>query len=157
MLQAVSRGTASGLIYRIDYDPHDFPLLHWRWKISNVLAKGDAARKEGDDYAARVYVVFPHWFPLKTRSINYIWANRLPRGASLPNAFFSRAMMLAVESGTAKVGQWVEETRNVRDDFRRLFGGEPPAVGAIAIMTDSDNTGEAATAWYDDLRIEAHP
>lgn len=35
-----------------------------------------------------------------------------------------------------------------------LFGEEPPLAGGIAIMTDTDNTGESATAYYDDIRIE---
>jgi hypothetical protein len=62
--------------------------------------------------------------------------------------------MVAVESGTERVGEWLVERRNVLADYRRLFGEEPPAVGAIAIMTDTDNTGASAEAWYDDLQIE---
>lgn len=41
--------------------------------------------------------------------------------------------------------------RNIVDDYRRAFGEDPPHVGAIAIMTDTDNTGETATAWYGDI------
>ncbi|MFA5516361.1 MAG: DUF3047 domain-containing protein [Desulfuromonadales bacterium] len=152
-LRAESRESASALIYKIDYDLREHPLLSWRWKVGNVLAKGDARSKAGDDYAARLYVIFPHWYPPKTRSINYIWANRMPVGDFLPNAFYGKAVLLAVESGAEKAGQWVEEVRDVRADFRRIFGEEPPRVGAIAIMTDTDNTGGAATAWYDDIRI----
>ncbi len=63
-------------------------------------------------------------------------------------------MIVAVESGAAKVGEWQTARRNVLEDYRKLFGAEPPAVGAIAIMTDTDNTGASAEAWYDDLQIE---
>jgi hypothetical protein len=42
--------------------------------------------------------------------------------------------------------------RNLLDDYRQAFGEEPPNVGAIAIMTDTDNTGETAVAWYGDIR-----
>jgi len=72
VLRAESHGAASGLILEKEIDLKEFPILSWRWKVENILAKGDARRKEGDDYAARVYVIFPHWFFLKTRSINYI-------------------------------------------------------------------------------------
>lgn len=154
VLQAESKGTASGLVYGIDYAPTDYPILAWRWKVANIIAKGDETVKSGDDYAARVYVIFPHWFFLKTRSINYIWANKLPKEASFPNAFTGNAVMLAVESGPQRVGEWISERRNIIADYRRLFGEEPPAVGAIAIMTDTDQTGSAATAWFDDIRIE---
>ncbi len=155
VLRADSRGTASGLVYKIDYSLDDYPYLLWRWKIAHVLEKGDARHREGDDYPARLYVIFSHWFFPKTRSINYIWANRLPPGTFLANAFVGNAVMLAAESGDQKAGQWLEEARNVRDDFRRIFGEDPPRVGAIAIMTDTDNTGETATAWYDDIRLSA--
>jgi len=154
VLRAESNGSASGLLFKIDYDPLQYPVLSWRWKVAGVIANGDETRREGDDYAARVYVVFPHWFPPKTRSINYIWANQLPKGRHVPNPFFANAVMVAVESGPEGAGRWVSERRNVAEDFRALFGGAPPRAGAVALMTDTDNTGARAVAWYDDLRLE---
>jgi hypothetical protein len=154
VLRADSRASASGLFFKKDYSLRDYPILSWRWKVSNILEKGDETMKEGDDYAARVYVVFPHWFFPKTKTLNYIWANKLPKGESIPNPFTGNAIMVAVESGKENVGRWVSARRNVYEDYRALFGGEPPKVGAIAIMTDTDNTGGTATAWYDDIRIE---
>ncbi len=154
-LKAESHGSASGLIYRIRYNPKEYPILSWRWKVDGTLPSGDAMKKDGDDYAARVYVVFPHWIPMRTRSINYIWANRLPRGTEVPNTFYSRARMIALRSGDGEAGVWCSESRNVLEDYRRIFGDDPGTVGAIAIMTDTDNTGEIATAYYDDLQIAA--
>ena len=154
VLAADSRAAASGLVYKIEYDPGDWPVLAWRWKVEKVLAAGDAHIRAGDDYPARLYVVFPSWFFPKTRSLNYIWANRLPKEALLPNPFTANAMMIAVESGPERVGEWVEERRNVVADYRRAFGSDPPAVGAIALMTDTDNTGDSVRAWYDDIRLE---
>lgn len=151
VLQARSRASASGLVYETSYDPQVYPMLTWRWKIDRVIAKGDSRTKSGDDYAARVYVVFPHWFFPKTRTLNYIWSNILPQDAIQPNAYTANAMMIAVESGPEKVGQWVTVTRDIVADYRRAFGEDPPEVGAIAIMTDTDNTGETATAWYSDI------
>lgn len=151
VLQADSDSSASGLIKKIEFDPNDWPRLRWRWKVSSTLAKGDARTKEGDDYAARVYVVFPHWIKPLTKTINYIWANRLPQGEAVPNSYYARAMMVAVESGAEKAGVWISEERNIVEDFRRLFGEDPPSVGAIAIMSDTDNTKGKVRAWYDDL------
>lgn len=154
LLKAESRDAASGLVYKIDYSLKDYPILSWRWKVLNILDKGNETKKEGDDYAARLYVVFPHWFFPKTRSINYIWANKLPKGQHVPNPFAGNAIMVAVESGKENLGRWVSARRNVYEDYKAIFGEEPPKVGAIAIMTDTDNTGGTATAWYDDIRIE---
>jgi len=154
VLRAESRGSASGLILQREVDPADYPVLSWRWKVAGTVAGGDETRKAGDDDAAGVYVIFPSWFFPLTKSINYIWANRLPQGESIPNPFTGNAIMLAVESGPEKAGQWLVERRNVVADYRRLFGGEPPSRMVVAIMTDTDNTGAAATAWYDDLALE---
>jgi hypothetical protein len=154
VLRAESRGAASGLILEKEIDLEEFPVLSWRWKVENILDKGDARRKEGDDYAARIYVIFPHWFFLQTRSINYIWANKLPQGAIVPNPFTSNAVMIAVESGKEKTGEWMTESRDVLADYRGIFGEDPPRAGAIAVMTDTDNTGGSAVAWYDDIRLK---
>jgi hypothetical protein len=152
-IKAVSHSSASGLYYEINYDTKNYPILHWRWKVDHVLSKGNALKKEGDDYAARIYVVFPSILFWKTKAINYIWANKLPRGTAVVNPYSSNAIMIAVESGSSKTGLWIEEERNVFEDFREHFRQDPPQVGAIAIMTDTDNTGEKAVAWYGPIRI----
>jgi hypothetical protein len=90
-------------------------------------------------------------------ALNYIWANKLPIGRAVPNPFTANAMMIAVQSGPSLSGKWVEETRNVFDDYRRYFGTDPPRAGGIAIMTDTNNTGEEAAAWYGPIRILSGP
>ena len=152
VLYAKSEKAASGLVFETDYDPQQFPILSWRWKISEIVSKGDSRSKSGDDYAARIYVIFPHWFFPKTKTLNYIWGNQLPKDSFQRNVYTSNAMMIAVESGSAKAGEWVTVRRNLLDDYRKAFGEEPSRVGAIAIMTDTDNTGESAEAWYGDIK-----
>jgi len=56
-----------------------------------------------------------------------------------------------VESGVERVNQWVSEERNVYEDYKKAFGDEPPLISGVAIMTDTDNTGESATAYYGDI------
>lgn len=152
-IRATSKSSASGLYYKIEYDAEEYPIMSWSWKINGVLSGGDALKKEGDDYPARIYVVFPSVFFWKTKAINYIWANKLPKGEAVPNQYTANAIMIAVESGNRKAGRWVEEERNVFEDFKKQFGYDPPGVGAISIMTDTDNTGEEAVAWYGPIRL----
>lgn len=153
VVKAHSVASASGLFKKVRLDPARFRYLRWSWKIAATIPNGNEKTKKGDDYAARVYVVFPGRFFWQTKAINYIWANRLARGEAIPNAFAANAMMLAVESGPEKRGTWVTEERDVLADYRRLFSEEPREIGAIAIMTDTDNTASEATAWYGDISI----
>jgi hypothetical protein len=60
-------------------------------------------------------------------------------------------MMIIVESGAADLNRWVTEERNVYEDYKAAFGEEPPSISGVAIMTDTDNTGESATAFYGDI------
>jgi len=152
-VKAESRAAASALIYRVSLDPKTYPRLSWSWKIVRTIGKGDERTKAGDDYAARVYVVFPSALFWRTRAVNYIWANRLPQGAFLPNAFTGNTVMVAVESGDGNAGRWIDEERDLAEDYRRAFGEDPPGIGAVAIMTDTDNTGEEADAWYGAIRF----
>lgn len=157
VLKAHAKAAASGLTKKIKFNPHIHRYLKWSWKIAGTIADGNELTKQGDDYAARVYVIFSGRFFWQMRALNYIWANKLPKGRFVPNAFTSNAMLLAVESGSAKAGKWVSEERDILADFRRVFGEDPPDAGGIAIMTDTDNTGAEATAWYGDITLSTKP
>jgi rSAM/selenodomain-associated transferase 2 len=175
VLRAESRAAASGLYRVLDLDPRVHQVLAWRWKVDNVIEKADARTRKGDDYAARVYVAFrydPARATLWERTtygiyrviygkypprgvLNYVWDNRLPVGTVLDNAYTGRAKMIVVESGPALAGRWVSEARNVYDDYRLAFGGEPPRIAGVAVMTDTDDTGESAVAYYDAITLRA--
>jgi hypothetical protein len=152
-IKATSNNAASGLIYKIKYDPQKYPYITWSWKADNIIASGDATRKSKDDYSARIYVAFPALFFWNTKIINYIWANKLPQNQFIPSSYASNSIMVGVESGPANTGRWITETRNVYEDYIRFFGKKPPKVGAIAIMTDTDNTGESTSASYGPISI----
>lgn len=156
VLKAESRAVASGLYRRVQVDLEQTPYLHWSWKVRNTLGDIDETAKAGDDYAARVYVVFSGGLAFwRTHAVNYVWASRQPQGAAWPNAFTANARMIAMRSGEALIGQWVHERRNVREDYRRLFGRDVRYVDAVAVMTDTDNTGKSAIAWYGDIYFAA--
>ncbi len=157
VLMAQARGAASGLVKKIAFDPAEYRYLRWSWKIAGTLAQGDERTKRGDDYAARIYVIFPGRFFWQARALNYIWANKLPVNEFVPNASPANAMLLAVRSGPAEAGKWHEEKRDIFADYRRVFGEDPPRAGGIAIMTDTDNTGAEATAWYGDITLSTDP
>ena len=154
VVKAVSRGAASILFREQRIDLQQTPYLEWRWRVENVIEGAAEREKRGDDYPARVYVVREGGlFAWRTRSVNYVWSSNQPVGAEWPNAYTDQAHMVAVRSGPAEAGGWVEERHNVLDDFRRLFGEEIRHVDGVALMTDTDDTGSEATAFYGDIRF----
>lgn len=156
VLRAESRGAASGLYKKVRIDLRETPYLHWSWKVQDTLGETDERSRGGDDYPARVYVVFSGgFFFWRTRAVNYVWSSNQPRGASWPNAYTDNARMIAVRSGAGEAGKWVTERRNVREDYRQLFGDDVRFADAVALMTDTDNTGRAATAYYGDIYFSA--
>ena len=153
VVHAASHDSASGLIRRISFQPSKHRYLRWSWKVAGTIRGGDERSKRGDDYAARLYVVFKGRYFWQTKAINYIWANKLAKGGSVQNAYTANARMIAVASGNEKAGQWLSEERDLLVDYRALFGSDPPEAEAIAIMTDTDNTGGTAEAWYGDITL----
>lgn len=157
VVKATSQGTASGLVKKVSFDPKKYRYLRWSWNILHTISGGDEKTKAGDDYAARIYVVFPGKYFWQTKAINYIWANHLKTGTSIANAYTSSAIMVAVQSGSNSTGQWHAEKRDIFTDYKNLFGSDPGQVSAIAIMTDTDDTGEKAIAWYGDITLSTDP
>ena len=88
-----------------------------------------------------------------------MWESHLPVGTVLDNAYSDRAKIVVVRSGPGEAGRWVSETRDLYEDYRRIVGGEPPRIAGIAVMTDTDDTGERAVAFYDAITLgpEAPP
>ena len=171
VVKAVAESSASGLVREIKINPQEYPIAQWRWKVSNILKKGDVHRTEGDDYPARIYITFEYdtnklGFFEKTKyemikllygqyppigAINYIWESKAPKGTMIPNPYTDRVIMIVVESGGEKLNQWVSEERNLYEDYKKAFGEDPPMISGVAMMTDTDNTGESATAYYGDI------
>lgn len=155
-LHAQSRGTASGLVRKIKVDLTQTPVLRWRWRVEDTLRNNNERDKRGDDYPARIYVILKSGFlSLRKQSLNYVWSSHQRNGTTWPNAFTEHNQMIALRSGNELKGVWLSEQRNVREDFERLFGHDAPEVYAVALMTDTDNTGQSAAAWYADIRFTA--
>ena len=171
VVKAVANASASGLIREIRIDPNEYPIAQWRWKVVNILKKGNVHKKEGDDYPARIYITFEYdssrlgffekikyetarllygqYPPLS--AINYIWESQASVGTIVPNPYTDRVMMIVLESGENKVNQWICEERNILEDHKKAFRESPSMISGVAIMTDTDNTGESATAYYGDI------
>jgi len=175
VVRAQSDASASGWIRKMRIDPRKYPVIQWRWRATGIYENGDVTRKSGDDYPARIYIAFEYdpdkvgfWERAKFKTIkvihgeyppigaiNYIWASNAPEGKMVPNAYTDRVRMVVVESGKKTAGTWVSESRNILEDYKAAFGEDPPMIRGIAIMTDSDNTGESTVTYYGDIVMKA--
>lgn len=153
VLQADSRASGSGLFKEQRINLEQTPFLNWSWRIAGRLAGLNEQSKPGDDYAARIYVVVKggraFW---QTKAINYVWAGNTAKDTVWPNAFAGdHAMMIALRGPEAALNVWHSEKRNVRADLQKLFGEDLRAIDAVALMTDTDNSGGQVSAFYGDI------
>jgi hypothetical protein len=173
VVQAVANNAAASLIKEVRHDASEEPWLSWRWRIDRVVENSDITSKQGDDFAARLYVFFDYpldrlslvdrtklraarwWYgeQVPAASLCYVWANQERTGTTAWNAYTSRVRVIVLRNAQSAVGDWVDEKRNLAADFRTAFGDVKPIVTGIAIAADTDQTGETVTAWFGDIRI----
>ncbi|MDP1665271.1 MAG: DUF3047 domain-containing protein [Methylobacter sp.] len=153
VLQAESHASGSGLFKEQRIDLEQTPFLNWSWRIADRLSGLNEQSKPGDDYAARIYVVVKGGLAFwQTKAINYVWAGNTGKDTVWPNAFAGdHAMMIAVRGPEAALNVWHSEKRNVRADLQKLFGEDLNAIDAVALMTDTDNSGGRVSAYYGDI------
>ena len=173
ILKAESHASASAIVYRRTFNIYENPQLRWRWKVTQFFERGNPKEKVGDDYPIRVYVVFqydPSSASLGERliynttkmiygkypphsTLNYVWTGANISERFIASPYTGKAYMVVLERGKEKSGQWVEESVNVLEDYRKAFGKEPPATAGIAVMSDSDNTGASAEAYLEFIEV----
>jgi hypothetical protein len=137
----------------------EFPYLSWTWKVTKLPAGGDVRDATRDDQAAQVYVIFPRWPSPRTASdvVGYVWDSRTPTGTGLKSPRSDNVRIIVVESGPARLKEWRAYERNVAADYAALFGRQPPRVGKLAIMVDSNDTRGEAEALFGDLIFARRP
>ena len=151
--------------------------LRWAWRVQQPNPGVDLGSKAGDDAAIKVCMSFDLPLarvpflerqlllfartrsaePLPAATLCWVWANREPKGALLPNAYTRRVRYIVLRNAQDALATWHEESRDVAADFRRAFGDESPELpplSAVIVAADADNTGAASLAHISALRIE---
>ncbi|MGZ5132379.1 MAG: DUF3047 domain-containing protein [Caldimonas sp.] len=173
VLHSVSDGGTSGLRCDVDIDPNDTPWLHWTWRVDSLDLRATVASDELDDSPTRLIVAFDGDNSLLTprdrlfhemvetvtgytspfATLMYVWDGRAPTESIFQYPRTTRIRYLVVESGAANTGRWLRYSRNLVDDYRRVFGGEPGRIRAVAVLTDSDDLKSHSEAWYGDIAL----
>ncbi len=179
-LRSQSECSASGFVLPLDdLDLTETPRLSWRWRIHEGLQIADEHAKPGDDFAARVYVIFAYdprrasfleraarraarllyGRDLPGEAINYVWASRAPVGEHWLNPFSNASHMVSLRthSDSPDATTWHSEVVDLLADRRSMLGEPLPQIEAIAVMTDTDNSCTRASAEFAEFRLLGPP
>ena len=163
---------ASGLVLRLDAIRLDqTPLLSWRWRVDRGLDLLQEQTKAGDDFAARVYIMFEldksrastlqrlrhrlakliYGNDIPGSALNFVWTSRISAGTVWDNPFEPSTKMIALAQGAST--RWRSETVNVVARYRELFRTPIPPLMGLAIMSDSDNSCQRTEARFADFKF----
>jgi len=168
-LAADSKRDSIQIARRVSWNLSAHPVLTWRWRARRLPAGGNESAGSTNDSAASIYVIFQRarvpflpWDKQPINVIKYVWSTTLPVGRVLNKSkeklgvIIYEGRFVVLQSGYERLGEWITESRNILEDYRRLFGSAPPGNPIlIAILTDSNATGSTASADYDDIAITA--
>ena len=153
-------------------------MLSWRWRVDRPIQAGNIARKDGDDVAIRICAMFDMPLAqvpflertlfrfaasrsnetLPTATLCYVWDATLRPGTLVVSPYTRRVRSIVVRGTGTALAQWTSERRDLGADFLRAFGDEAtrvPALTAIAVAADGDNTGSNSLAYVDAPRLDA--
>lgn len=177
VLKVESNESYGNLIHVLRITPTHRAFLAWRWRLDQILAEADIRTRTGDDSAAKICLFFDFdagrlslgertrlsiarsrtGEHLPAETLCYVWDNKQPVGTGLVNAFTSRIRFIVLQSGTARLGKWVDERRDVVADYKRMFGDESPDqvpdIIGVAIQADSDNTHGHGLSYVGDITL----
>jgi hypothetical protein len=166
--------SASGLMVSLEgADLAAGPRLSWRWRVLEPLANKGERTKSGDDFAARVYVMFTFepahatlWQRATRRAatllfgertpgvaLDFVWASREPVGADWPSPYTEEVHVVVLQTGAAPSSDWVREEVDLKAEFQHAFGREAPPPSGLALMTDSDGVCAVASAEFADFEL----
>ncbi len=173
-LQAHAQSSASLLRQRVNVAPEKLGRLRFEWQVDNLMPGADMAELGRGDSPVRLILAFDGdrsrfsaknamlsdltealtGEPLPYATLMYVWSNHHPIDSVIVNPRTDRVRKMVVESGGARLKQWLLYQRDVKADFEKAFGEAPGALVGVAIMTDSDNTRSNVRAWYGDIRFD---
>jgi hypothetical protein len=126
----------------------DTPILEWTWKVVGLPKGGNSCVKATDDQAAQVFVLWPR-FPEQVRSqiVGYVWDSTQPVGTTCKSEKTGMVTYIVVRSGAADLGKWFTERRNVREDFKKIYGQDPDNPSIVSIAIDSNDTNSSSESY----------
>jgi len=134
----------------------DTPILAWEWKAIVLPKGGNSCKKATDDQSGQIFVVWPR-FPEQVRSrvIGYVWDTTQPVGTICKSEKTGTVTYVVVRSGSGDLNKWVAETRNVVEDFKKIYGEAPEDPAILSLSIDSNDTGTTSEAMIGAVRFKS--
>ena len=153
-----SKKTSFGFKKEIKLSVKEYPYLHWSWQARTLPKGGDVRKRDTDDQAGQLYLLFPR-FPAKlnTRILGYLWENETPKNTSGTSTAWSKAKYVVVRDKTDPLGTWYKESRNLYEDYKKLFEEEPHELGSVSIYINSQHTGSDAEILFGPIYFTRTP
>lgn len=177
VLHMESLRSASGMLKRVNgtgeprVNLEEYPVLVWSWKVNRTVGMAIETRKDRNDSAGRVRVIFGQGQRITEQApeieklakyfgvtipqaepsgfkIDYIWATWAEKDTILDYPGGRHHKMIVIERGNEKANRWVWEKRNLFEDFQTCFNADPPGLAGVVVLTDTDQTNEGVEAWY---------
>jgi len=150
-MKSSNEGSTINKELKLDLKPNC--TLQWRWKAVTLPKGGDSRKKDTDDQGIQLYVTFPR-FPqaVRSRIIGYVWDTTAPVGTIVKSEKAGTVTYVVVKSGTDGLGQWHTETRNVCEDYKKIYSedlNEP--LGAVSVAIDSNDTKSTAESYVGEI------
>lgn len=173
-MEVQARSSASLLRRSLNLPSPDIGDIRFSWKVPALVPQADMARRETEDAVVRIVLTFDGdrtrlsardralselaqfmtGEPLPYATLMYVWCPTREPGSVILNPRTDRIRKLVVESGPARLNQWLDYERDIRADFLQVFGEEPGRLLHVAIMSDGDNTGSEFRVWYGPVLLD---
>ena len=158
---------------KVDVPPERLGQARWSWRVDRLNPQASIGDVDAEDAVARVIFAFDGdrsrlsarnraMFDLAQAltgetppyaTLMYVWETSQPVESVVVNPRSDRIRKWVVDSGPQHLGTWRMHQRDLVADFERAFGEKPGPLVAIGKMTDADNTGSRAEAWYSPIEL----
>jgi Protein of unknown function (DUF3047) len=122
--------------------------------VNHLPQGGDFRHTKTDDQAAQLFIAFS-----RTRAIVYIWDTTAPEGlmADAPSPPFMSIKAVVVRSSTNRLGEWITESRNIYEDYKKLFGegDKAPVVSGVRLQINTQHTETSAECLFAAVAFQA--
>ena len=125
------------------------PIMRWRWRILSYPKGADGRNPKKDDQPIGIYIGTNDGL-FKKKSVAYRWEDLTPKGfeGTTSYAGILTVHYITMRDSKTKPGEWITESRNVAEDFKRVYG-KVPAKFAVSVIGNSQYTQSNTVAELD--------